>query len=136
MNRYDLNVSTTNLSHLLSIQQRLIAIWFSLGTIVGLICFVLTPIYLTWLLLNELNNAYDYFNINYLTTIITTTILPTIITKKTTNDIFNSEIEEESFKAAISSLSETDKSTVGLSPSLFYVPLQEHVQSNLYLLFI
>lgn len=131
MNRYDNSVanysSLNNLLYLISGQKsiRLVAAWFSAGAFVGLICFLITPLYLTWLLLIEISNTLTLFNFPYSPV---TTFLSTVLpVKASINNLLlkTSDLEEENFKAAISSFSISDN-------SIFYVPYQEHVQSNFY----
>ncbi|KAI1710362.1 peptidase family m50 domain-containing protein [Ditylenchus destructor] len=112
---------------------QLVAAWFSVGALAGLICFVLTPLYLSWLLVYELGNGLTWLRWYYRSTsgsysssgswlgpvFASATVVPP------PNSMMNANPDEENFKAALSSLNQPD------SGSLFYVPLQEHVQTGI-----
>ncbi|KAH7724562.1 Protein Y56A3A.2 [Aphelenchoides avenae] len=86
---------------------RFMAAWFSIGATVGLLCFILTPIYLTWLLLNEVGNWISL--LNWLGTGSTYSM----ITRLTRDGRYD-----------FSSLAPPEN-------SISYVPYQHHVQSGI-----
>lgn len=97
---------------------RFLLCWFSLGAFVGLICFIITPLYLTWLLFIEFSNVLTILKWRSVSSLVAfhshTTVFPTELTAM--------EREDVNFRAAISDINTYES-------SFFYIPLQEHVQS-------
>uniref|UniRef100_A0A915EJ41 Uncharacterized protein n=1 Tax=Ditylenchus dipsaci TaxID=166011 RepID=A0A915EJ41_9BILA len=102
---------------------RFTATWFSIGALVGLVCFVVTPIYLSWLLLIELSNGFTWLKWHQLTP--TAPSMPWLFPGATATPKTNGD--DDAFNAALASLNQQQPD----ANSLFYVPYQEHVQSGI-----